>query len=255
MTHVNDDVLAAIALDDPDVDPADRAHVDACPVCSEEVAELVQVRSLLREQVGMHGPHRVEPGPEVWERVLEATQDEDAAEPRPAVQPVEATVTAMADHRAPGTSQGRGRRTWWVAAAAAACLLLGVLVGRAVWAPGEATQPVLASVPLTTLDASKQQEGTAQLLGGQGGQGGQGQELRVETQPMSAGNGYVEVWLINTDGKRMVSLGVLSTTQGTFPIPPDAIAQGYTIVDLSREQFDDKPQHSGDSVMRGTLPV
>ena len=34
MTHVNDDVLAAIALDDPEVDPADRAHVAACPVCS-----------------------------------------------------------------------------------------------------------------------------------------------------------------------------------------------------------------------------
>ena len=252
MTHVNDDVLAAIALDDPDVDPADRAHVDACPVCSEEVAELVQVRSLLREQVGMHGAHRVEPGPQVWERVLEATRDEDAAEPQPAVQPVGGSVSAMADHASRGNSQGRGRRTWWVAAAAAACLLLGVLVGRAVWAPGETTLPVVASVPLTTLDASKQQEGTAQLLGGQGGQG---QELRVDTQPMSAGNGYVEVWLINTDGKRMVSLGVLATTQGTFPVPPDAIAQGYTIVDLSREQFDDKPQHSGDSVMRGTLPI
>ncbi len=265
MTHVNDDVLAAIALDDPDVDPADRAHVDACPVCSEEVAELVQVRRLLREQVGMHGAHRVEPGPQVWERVLAATQDEDvAAEPRSVVQPVEADaspmgdasatadVSSLAERRASRATPQRGRRTWWVAAAAAACLLLGVLVGRAVWAPGEATLPVVASVPLTTLDASKQQEGTAQLLGGQGGQG---QELRVDTQPMSSGSGYVEVWLINTDGKRMVSLGVLSSTQATFPVPPDAIAQGYTIVDLSREQFDDKPQHSGDSVMRGTLPV
>jgi anti-sigma-K factor RskA len=255
MTHVNDDVLAAIALDDPDVDPADRAHVDACPVCSEEVAELVQVRSLLREEVGMHGAHRVEPGPQVWERVLAATRDEDAPDPRPTVQPVEPPVSSMADHRAARKSAGRSRRTWWVAAAAAACLLVGVLVGRAVSAPGEATLPVLASVPLTTLDASKRQEGTAQLLGGQGGQGGQGQELRVDTQPMSSGSGYVEVWLINTDGKRMVSLGVLSNTQGTFPVPPEAIQQGYRIVDLSREQFDDKPQHSGDSVMRGTLPV
>jgi hypothetical protein len=249
MTHVNDDVLAAIALDDPDVDPADRAHVAACPVCSEEVAELVQVRSLLREEVGMNGAHRVEPGPQVWERILEATRDEESAEP---AEPVPAAVSSMADHRAPRTTGGRGRRTWWVAAAAAACLLVGVLVGRAVWAPGETTLPVVASVPLTTLDASKQQEGTAELLGGQGGQG---QELRVDTQPMSAGSGYVEVWLINTDGKRMVSLGVMSSTQGTFPIPPNAIEQGYKIVDLSREQFDDKPQHSGDSVMRGTLPI
>jgi hypothetical protein len=242
-------VLAAIALDEPDVDPADRAHVDSCPVCSEEVAELVRVRSLLREGVGMRGTHRVEPGPQVWERVLAATQGEEAAEPAGRV---ETTVSSMADHRAAGRTAARGRRTWWLAAAAAACLLVGLLVGRAVWAPGETTLPVLATVPLTTLDASKQQEGTAELLGGQGGQG---QELRVDTQPMSPGSGYVEVWLINTDGKRMVSLGVLSSTEGTFPVPPNAIEQGYTIVDLSREQFDDKPQHSGDSIMRGTLPV
>jgi hypothetical protein len=249
MTHVSDDVLAAIALDEPDVDPVDRAHVDSCPVCSEEVAELVRVRSLLREGVDMRGTHRVEPGPQVWERVLAATQGEEAAEP---AGKVETTVSSMADHRAAGTTAARGRRRWWPAAAAAACLIVGVLVGRAVWAPGETTLPVLATVPLTTLDSSKQQEGTAELLGGQGGQG---QELRVDTQPMSPGSGYVEVWLINSDGKRMVSLGVLSSTEGTFPVPPNAIEQGYTIVDLSREQFDDKPQHSGDSIMRGTLPV
>ena len=61
--------------------------------------------------------------------------------------------------------------------------------------------------------------------------------------------------LINQDGKRMVSLGILSSDQATFPVPPDAVSQGYTIVDLSNEQFDDRPQHSGDSIMRGTLPV
>ena len=152
-----------------------------------------------------------------------------------------------------GRRVGRqSRRSWWLAGTAAACLLLGVLVGRAVWAPEETAQPVVATVPLTTLDASKQQEGTAKLLGNQGSQG---QELRVDTRPMSPGSGYVEVWLLNTDGKRMVSLGVLSGTEATFPVPADAIAQGYTIVDLSHEQFDDRPQHSGDSIMRGTLPV
>jgi hypothetical protein len=137
-------------------------------------------------------------------------------------------------------------------AAAAACLVIGALVGRALWAPGGPSEPVVASVALTTLDAAKQQEGTAQLLAGQGGQS---DALRVDTRPMSPGSGYVEVWLINTDGKRMVSLGVLSGTEATFPVPADAIAQGYTIVDLSNEQFDDKPQHSGDSIMRGTLPI
>ncbi len=274
MTHVSDDVLAAIALGDLDVDRADRDHVDSCPVCSEELAELVHVHGLLREEVGMRGAHRVEPGPQLWDRIAaEAREDAPAevAEPVEAVQQTEPVETArlgepaepvepgepgqavpsIAARRAAKASRSSGR-SWWLVAAAAACLLVGVLVGRAVWAPGETALPVVASVPLTTLDASKQQEGTAQLLGGPGGQG---QELKVDTRPMSPGSGYVEVWLINRDGKRMVSLGVLSSDQATFPVPPDAIAQGYTIVDLSHEQFDDRPQHSGDSIMRGTLPV
>lgn len=270
MTHVSDDVLAGIALGEADIDQADRDHVDACPVCSEELAELVHVHGLLREEVGMRGAHRVEPGPELWERIAAEAREDAAVEadqPSGSAQPAELVQPAgPGEPRAPGepvealpsiaarraAKASRSPRSWWVVAAAAACLLLGVLVGRTVWAPGEATLPVVASVPLTTLDAAKQQEGTAQLLGGQGGQG---QELKVDTRPMSPGSGYVEVWLINQDGKRMVSLGVLSSDQATFPVPPDAIAQGYTIVDLSREQYDDRPQHSGDSIMRGTLPV
>ena len=257
MTHVSDDVLAAIALGDLDVDPADRDHVDSCPMCSEELAELVQVHGLLREEVGMRGAHRVEPGPELWERIAAEARDDGAAESVQPAEPVQPgrepaePVPSLAARRAAKASRQSGR-SWWLVAAAAACVLLGVLVGRAVWAPGGTTLPVVASVPLTTLDASKQQEGTAQLLGGQGGQG---QELKVDTRPMSPGSGYVEVWLINQDGKRMVSLGILSGDQATFPVPPDAISQGYTIVDLSNEQFDDRPQHSGDSIMRGTLPV
>ncbi|MEP6650486.1 MAG: anti-sigma factor [Lapillicoccus sp.] len=274
MTHVTDDVLAAIALGDPDVDAADLDHAESCPVCSVEVAELAQVHGLLREEVGVRGAHRVDPGPQVWPGVL-AAMNEDAVR-APVTEPVVAepvlnevdqtapTVAAPVEVTKPVTSDQpsslaarratRSTRPFgWLVAAAAACLLVGALVGRALWAPGETTQPVVASVPLTTLDASRQKEGTAELLGGQG------QELRVDTQTTSPANGpqngYVEVWLINTDGKRMVSLGVLSGTQATFPVPPDAIAQGYTIVDLSREQYDDRPQHSGDSIMRGTLPV
>ena len=39
----------------------------------------------------------------------------------------------------------------------------------------------------------------------------------------------------------------------TFAIDRDLIDQGYVIVDISREGFDTAPQHSGDSVVRGTL--
>ncbi len=81
MSHVSDDVLAGIALGDPDVDPADRDHVDSCPVCSEELAELRQVQRLLRDEVGMRDAHRVDPGPQVWERVLAATSGRPSSRP------------------------------------------------------------------------------------------------------------------------------------------------------------------------------
>jgi hypothetical protein len=60
--------------------------------------------------------------------------------------------------------------------------------------------------------------------------------------------------LINRDGKRMVSLGVLRADgRSTFPVTQQLIDEGYVVVDISREGFDDKPEHSGDSLVRGTL--
>ncbi len=38
------------------------------------------------------------------------------------------------------------------------------------------------------------------------------------TTTLDPGDGYLEVWLINRDGKRMVSVGVLDAGAGTFPI-------------------------------------
>jgi anti-sigma-K factor RskA len=74
-------------------------------------------------------------------------------------------------------------------------------------------------------------------------------------QPQTAGTGFLEVWLINTDLKRMVSVGVLPNGSNAqeFPITSTLLEQGYVIVDISREPFDDRPQHSGDSLLRGTL--
>ena len=63
------------------------------------------------------------------------------------------------------------------------------------------------------------------------------------------------MWLINKDLSRMVSVGVLEPDERSqsFTIPQELLDEGYVIVDISREGFDDAPQHSGDSVVRGTL--
>ncbi len=80
-------------------------------------------------------------------------------------------------------------------------------------------------------------------------------DLDVETPAIDAGQGYLEVWLINRDLTRMVSVGVLRPGDGSqrFAIDQALIDEGYVIVDISREGFDDRPEHSGDSVARGTL--
>ena len=53
----------------------------------------------------------------------------------------------------------------------------------------------------------------------------------------------------------MVSVGVLRPGEAdqSFAIPQELLDQGYVIVDISREGFDSAPEHSGDSVVRGTL--
>ena len=261
MNHVTDETLAAIALGESDVDAAARDHVSGCPVCSLEVAELTHVDALLHLESAPTDASstaearavRLEPSAGLWTRILAETRDAPAT---PAFS-ASASVVDLADRRAAASSAAAStsppvrRRAGWIVAAAAACVLAGALVGHALWTgANEPSSQIVATTALTTLDASRQQEGTAELLDARGAR-----ELRVDATTMPTGSGFVEVWLINADGKRMVSLGVMSTRQAVFTVPSGAIEQGYTIVDLSREQFDDKPQHSGDSIMRGTLPA
>ena len=71
-----------------------------------------------------------------------------------------------------------------------------------------------------------------------------------ESRPVA---GYEEVWLISSDLKRLISIGVLSGQQGRFDIPADVNLKEYPIVDVSDEKLDGDPAHSGDSIVRGTL--
>ncbi len=137
----------------------------------------------------------------------------------------------------------------WATGMAAAGLVIGLLTGRVLWT--EPTPTTVAQVALDTLD-TKQQRGEASLVNVGGGMG-----LKVSTTaPLSAGDGFLEVWLINSDGKRMVAVGVLrGDGPEVFPISRALISEGYVVVDISQEQFDDQPQHSGDSLLRGTLPA
>ena len=66
-------------------------------------------------------------------------------------------------------------------------------------------------------------------------------------------DGYREVWLLTSDASDLISLGVLDGSSGSFDIPDDVDLSRFTVVDISQEDVDGDPGHSGDSIVRGTL--
>lgn len=128
----------------------------------------------------------------------------------------------------------------------------GGLVGAGItWLAGREDQPeaVETEVDLAPLEELDEVRGRARLLR-------EGTSLFLEIDlddDISNPDGYVEVWLINEDLTRMI-------TVGTFPpgrhvrlqVDPALVEQRYTIVDLSNEPYDDNPAHSGDTVLRST---
>lgn len=240
MTHPDHDLLVATALGEAVPEQVSQ-HLEQCSECGPEVESLKQVIDMTRRSRDVD---LVPPPPAVW-AAIEAELD---APLQLTPRHTEATPTPPR-HGAPR------RSPWWLAAAAAAGIALGsgvtaAVVNRDSPAPTPSVQTV-AKAPLDTLD-TKTSRGEARLV-----RVGTTLDLDVQARGLATDSGYLEVWLINSDLKRMVSVGVLpaGVQQQRFVISQELIDQGYVIVDISREQFDDKPAHSGDSLVRGTLAV
>ncbi|HYO19452.1 MAG TPA: anti-sigma factor [Dermatophilaceae bacterium] len=252
MSHPDQELLADLALGSPAETNAEVPdHVDGCPVCATTVQELMHTLALASH--AELRPTWNRPPDRLWSRIEEAivlgavtpprTDDEEPATEEPAAT---APVTTLESRRA----RRPGRRVLpWAAGMAAAGLAIGLLTGRALWNDTPLAPATIAQAQLDTLDTN-QPLGQARVI-----RAGANVDLTVATtRPFDARDGFIEVWLINKDGKRMVSVGVLQgRAPKTFPITQTLIDQGYIIVDISREGFDNKPQHSGDSLARGTL--
>jgi anti-sigma-K factor RskA len=104
---------------------------------------------------------------------------------------------------------------------------------------------VVASATLDPLSGAG--SGTAELLDTDGHL-----QLRVETADLDAGDGFLEVWVIDTAVERLVSLGP-ARADGLYDLPPGLDPQAFPIVDVSVEPIDGDPTHSGDSLLRGQL--
>ena len=189
---------------------------------ADELAELRALASRLEL-----APERWEAPPgDLWDRIAGDTGSLGAAEPAP--------VAAL--------PQRPARRLGWVlGAAAAAAVVVGVLLVNV----DDDEPEVVASTDLELLgDAGS---GRAELVEEDGVY-----RLRVDTAGLDAGDGFLEVWVIDPDISQLVSLGPLRP-DGLYDLPPGLDPQDFPIVDVSVEPLDGDPTHSGDSLLRGQL--
>lgn len=261
MSHVGAERLAGQALGDADALTSDELdHLATCPACLGELDELRNVVTLSTDHLADYRP--MTPGPHVWQAIdaslrteAAGTSVDGAARPYANPQPVHDSdgpsgSASGASSRRTATSTPQ-RRPGVALLAAAVGLIVGLsgVLGYQSLRSADAT--VLASTPLRALPGHTG-TGNAELVQAAGTR-----LLRVELDAPPAGPDYRELWLINTDGERMYSLGVLPPSGAqSYPIPPELAAglQGYTIVDVSIEPYDGNSAHSRNSLVRGSLP-
>lgn len=241
MRHIDDDLLALIALQSEEPDPDTTAHLDGCALCRDELAGLVRT-----VRAGRRRPSATDltsPPDHVWDAVVDAlTESGDLPAP----------ASARPSTPGPGTA-GRRRMPTWLAVAAG--VVIGAVgTGIAVTAtepaePGEQPESVIAAADLDALGGAGI-AGTARVYDSDGERV---LELRLDGD--AGGQGFREVWLLDAEAGELVSLGVLNGTESTFTIPDGLDLGDFPIVDVSREPFNGDPAHSGDSIARGELDL
>jgi len=262
--HCDDDVLALVALGEEPTH-ADAAHLDACPQCQAEVESLRRLVSTVR--VPVPDGTAVPPPQRVWDEIAAATgvsvaprsvgqrSSSDpvpitpaAGTPIPPAPPQDGGSPLRGRRRAAG---GSSRRS--LLAVAASALVVGAVggsVGSALLRsePPAPKPTVVTQVVLAALPVDPSAKGEAQVVST-----GNGRELAVDVSRLTSTTGLYEVWLIDRGVKKMIPLGILHGSKGEFVIPPGVDLGQYPIIDVSEEPLDGNPQHSGKSLLRGTI--
>lgn len=247
MSHVDIEDLAVLALDDATTEVPDhlREHLVDCADCAALLASLADVRRLAGAEP------LVAPPAGLRERVLaEALGDVGDSDPESSTRATRSTDD-LEERREARSLRRRGIPLWAAGLAAAAALVVGVGVGNVISEEAAPTDEVevLASAELTTVEGSDPRGG-ARVEESDGVV-----TVHVEASSLEEAEDQLrEVWLLNLDGTRMVSLGFLASgDEGDFEVPARLLEEGYRILDISVEPDDGDPTHSGISVARGEL--
>ncbi|GAB2907769.1 anti-sigma factor [Streptomyces heilongjiangensis] len=277
--HLDADELTDLALAaDARPTPRQRDHLARCPRCSEELGRLRRVVRAARDV--STDDFLTAPPDTVWHAIAaELDTDTDTPPQRPVGNddgPTGVGRVGAADVPAgpfvlhgsdgpggagnSGGSGGRrpGRSRAWLRRpallAAAASLVVGALLGSAVTAwqldkgPPEAEAgPPSRLAPLAVPRAA----GTVRLVRGAEAD----REVTVTVTGLPRTDGYYEVWLMDRTHTRLVAMGVLGPDgTATLPLPTRIDLGRYPLIDVSAQEDNGNPAHSGRSVVRGALP-
>lgn len=250
--HADQELLSLLALGESGAADAEQLdHIARCPECTAEIAEL---KALVTEVRSVTAPYALEePSPQVWERIrqqLDLVPDSGtpllgstAAEPDP-----DGMTTSL--DRQLGRREGP-RRSWMLALAAAIALIVGIggtLAAQRWLAPSET---VVSSTRLAALPDWAGSTGYAELEVDSDGR----RWLVVSVDPSRPVDGLQQVWLINKDVSAMLQVGLLSYSGQRFQLPAEVDVDRYPVVDVSDEPPTGDGAHSGDSIVRGVLPL
>ncbi|HQY32896.1 anti-sigma factor [Actinotalea sp.] len=253
MPHVEPEDLALVALGETLASPADREHLAVCDVCAAEVGALSAAVAVGRSG---GGDPLVAPPPAVWDRVREELRLPDSLVPDGVTRVPPTAADQQVPEPAPVVPLARTRRRSaarstmpWIASAAAAGVIIGGVGGA--WLMGRDTGPGATVLAQATLDPLPGWEASGQAHVEELPDGSR--SLVVTLDGPAADGSFHEVWLIDRDVTRLVSLGILVGDSGQFTVPPGLDLDDFAVVDVSDEPMDGDPSHSGDSIIRGVL--
>ncbi|WP_423835068.1 anti-sigma factor [Streptomyces manipurensis] len=236
MKHTDEETLTMMALGE-ETDPAASLHLHECEACRHDFDTLRRVVTTLHTTPA--DGELLTPPDGMWDSIATELRFADlpVSPPRP--------------HEFVPAGSRTARRIGRFAVALAACTaLLGAAAGSAItwWMTRpdtSTTQPLAGGKRLDSLRASS--AGYANLTDRSGRR-----SLQITVNGLPENSGYFEVWLMDNSHTKLVSMGVLGPDgRATLPVPDNIDLREYSVVDVSIQPYNGKPDHSGDSIVRG----
>ncbi|MET7827007.1 anti-sigma factor [Streptomyces sp. NPDC005386] len=263
MKHADEETLVLMALGEVPA-PSDELHLQSCPVCQRDLESFRRVVTTAQTPA-LEESDLLQPPAALWTDIAAELSIPQQArnvlapgiedEIHSIITPEAGSDTSAEQARAraplaPMLSERRpvGRRVRFSVALAACAALLGAAAGSTVtwWATrSDNTATTASGKPLDSLRPTS--TGYASLRGTQ-----THRSLTINVKGLPSTTGYFEVWLMNRSHTKLVSMGVLDPNgRATLPVPENIDLSEYSVVDVSIQPYNGKPDHSGKSIVRG----